>query len=71
MAVKRTVIRGVVKNGLVVPQGATPLPEGAAVDIVISQSTISTEAQAEFEAWERASDEAWTMIDQWEREDQP
>ena len=25
--------------------------------------------RAEFDAWERASDEAWAQIDQWEREE--
>ena len=35
MATERVVIPGVIKNGLVVPQGHVPLPEGAQVEIVI------------------------------------
>jgi hypothetical protein len=35
MATERTVIPGIVKNGMVVPQNDTPLPEGAHVDILI------------------------------------
>jgi hypothetical protein len=69
MATERTVIPGVVKNGLVIPRGNAPLPEGAAVEIVILPTEVASEWQAEFTAWERASDEAWAQIDQWEREE--
>jgi hypothetical protein len=62
MATQRWVIPGIVKNGLVVPQNETPLPEGAPVDILIGP--------AELAQWEQASDEAWTMIDQREAENQ-
>ncbi len=44
--------RGVVRGGVVVPDAGCELPDGTAV---------------EFGAWGRAGDEAWAMIDAWER----
>jgi hypothetical protein len=70
MPTERLVIPGVIKNGLVVPQGDAPLPEGAQVEIVIPALELTPELQAEFDAWERAGDEAWAQIDEWEREEQ-
>jgi len=71
METERVVIPGLVKNGVVVPQGTVPLPEGAQVEIVIPLRSpeLTPELRGEFEAWERAGDEAWGLIDQWERED--
>jgi len=68
MATERIVIPGIVKNGVVVPQNDTPLPDGAHVDIILGPADVSPALQAEFAQWEQASDEAWTMIDQWERD---
>ena len=70
MATDRLVIPGVVKNGLIVPQGHAPLPEGAQVEIVIPALDLPQELRAEFDAWERAGDEAWALIDQLEQEEQ-
>ena len=36
MATERVVIPGIIKDGLVVPQGPVPLPEGSQVGIIIS-----------------------------------
>jgi hypothetical protein len=69
MAAERLVIPGIVKNGLVVPQNDTPLPDGAHVDIVIGAADVPPELQAELAQWETASDEAWAMIDRWETEE--
>ena len=71
METERVVIPGLVKNGLVVPQGPLLLPEGAQVEIVIPSPSpeMTPELRAEFDAWERAGDEAWALIDQWEREE--
>lgn len=55
MAVERLIVSGVVKNGVVVPEDDVKLPEGVRVDILIPE--ISPELQAEFDAWEAASDE--------------
>jgi hypothetical protein len=46
------------------------LPEGAHVDIVLGPADVTPALRAEFEQWEKASDEAWAMIDQWEEADQ-
>jgi hypothetical protein len=70
MATQRLVIPGIVKNGLVVPQNDTPLPEGAHVDILIAAAEVTPALQAEYDQWEQTSDEAWAMIDQWEAEAQ-
>jgi len=69
MAPQRLVIPGILKNGLVVPQNDTPLPEGARVDILIGPAEMTPELPAELAQWEQASDEAWTMIDQREADD--
>jgi hypothetical protein len=69
MATQRLVIPGIVKNGLVVPQNDTPLPEGAHVDILIGAADVTPALQSEYDQWEKASDEAWAMIGQWEVED--
>ncbi len=61
------VIPGIVKNGVVVPQTDTQLPDGARVDIVLGPAEVTPELQAEFDQWEKASDEAWAMIDEWEK----
>jgi len=66
MATERLVIPGIVKNGVVVPQNDTPLPDGAHVDIVIGATDVPPALQGEWAQWETASDEAWAMIDWWE-----
>ena len=68
MATERLVIGGIVKNGVIVPEGDAQLPEGARVEIALSAVNVSPELKAELAAWERTSDEAWAMIDQWEDE---
>ena len=69
MATERLVIPGIVKNGLVVPQNDTPLPDGAHVDIILGPADMPPELQAELTQWEKASDEAWDMIDEWEADE--
>jgi len=46
VATKRVVIPGIVKNGLVVPQNDTPLPDGAHVDILIGPGDVTPALQA-------------------------
>ena len=69
MATKRIVIPGIVKNGLVVPQNDTPWPEGVHVDIHIGPADVPAELMSELDQWDKASDEAWAMIEQWEAEE--
>jgi hypothetical protein len=69
MVMERVVIPGIVKNGVVVPQNDTPLPDGTHVEIVMSPAEVPPELKAELAQWERASDEAWAMIDEWEAEE--
>ena len=70
MATERFVIPGIVKNGVVVPQNDTPLPDGTRVDILISPTDVTPALESELDQWDKASDEAWAMIDQWEVEEQ-
>jgi hypothetical protein len=69
MATERVVIPGIVKNGLVVPQSDTPLPDAAHVDILLGPADMPPALQSELAQWEKASDEAWDMIDNWEMEE--
>lgn len=64
---QQTVIPGIVRNGVVVPQTDVPLPDGARVGIVLEPVELTPELQAELSQWEAASDEAWAMIEQWEK----
>lgn len=67
MTTEPLVIPGVVRNGVVVPKGDVALPEGAEVQITFS-TAVPPDLQAEFNAWERLSDEAWDLITDWEKE---
>jgi len=69
MATERFVIPGIVKNGVVVPQNDIPLPDGAHVGILISPTDVTPALESELGQWDKASDEAWAMIDQWEAEE--
>ena len=69
MATERFVIPGIVKNGAVVPQNDPLLLDGARVDILISPTDVTPALEAELDQWNKASDEAWAMIDRWEAEE--
>ena len=70
MAVERAIVAGVVKNGVVVPEGNLRLPEGVSVDILMP--AVPAELQAEFDAWEAASDEDMLAFERMlEQERQP
>jgi predicted DNA-binding antitoxin AbrB/MazE fold protein len=69
MASERVVIPGIVKNGIVVPQNDIPLPDGAHVDILVGPADVTPELQAELDQWDKASEEAWSMIEPWEAEE--
>ena len=69
MSAKPPVWKGVVRNGVVVVDSPTPLPDGTEVEVTVTRHTFTPEEQAEFEMWEKLGDEAWAMIDEWEKED--
>ncbi len=54
---------GTVRNGVIVPEKGVRLPEGAVVKFVVQTLEFTPEERAEFEAWERLSDEASAQID--------
>jgi hypothetical protein len=68
-------VRGWVRNGVVILEPGSAIPDGAEVRVELVPEAergpipFTPEEQAEFDAWERLGDEAWAMIDQWERED--
>ncbi|HET6572843.1 MAG TPA: hypothetical protein VFG68_04515 [Fimbriiglobus sp.] len=64
-----THFRGVVRNGVIVPDAGVTIPEGTEVEFVIRPLEFTPEERAEFAGWEKLGDEAWDMIDQWEKED--
>lgn len=60
------VIEGYVKDGLVLP--ASPLPEGSRVEIRVAEAPKEDEAaqslEADFDAWNRASDKALELVEE-------
>ena len=65
----RASIPGIVRDGVVVPQTDAKLPDGTHVEIVIEPQSVTSELRDELAAWDRASDEAWATIGQWEAEE--
>ncbi|MCS6859830.1 MAG: hypothetical protein NZT92_05875 [Abditibacteriales bacterium] len=61
MAAERVIVSGVVRNGVVVPEGEAKLPEGVHVEILMP--VIPPELQAEFDAWEAANDEDFAAFE--------
>ena len=66
MVPERCVIPGIVKDEVAVPQHEMSLPEGIRVEILVRPADITTELELDLDRWEKASDEAWTIIDEWE-----
>ena len=69
MSAKSPVLKGVVRGGVVVLESSTALPEGTEVEITVAPIPFTPEEAAEFAGWEKLGDEAWGMIDEWEKED--
>jgi hypothetical protein len=63
MSESATQFRGVIRNGVVVLEPNAKLAEGTEVEVKITPIPFTPEERAEFEAWERLSDEAWAQID--------
>ncbi len=66
---KQSVLRGTVKNGVIVPEEGIHLPEGMLVKFIVQTLEFTPEEREEFAGWEQLGDEAWAMIDEWEEED--
>lgn len=67
-------MRGIVKDGVIVP--ASPLPEGAEVEIRLSETQtvvveMSANAQNEFEAWQQANADALNSVGKAAETEQP
>jgi hypothetical protein len=71
MITERLKIHGVVRGGVIVPDTQLALPEGTEVEIMFIPTELPQELQEEFAAWDRASDEAWALLETWEQEAQP
>ncbi len=61
-------IPGIVRDGVVVPQSDHRIPEETHVEIRLDPGKIPSDLRAEIEAWDKASDEAWTWIEAMESE---
>ena len=70
MSTDGRIIPGIVKNGVVVPQTNSELPDGAHVNIMLHPTEIPQELKDELEAWQRAGIQSWQTIDKWESEEQ-
>lgn len=62
-------LRGVVRNGVIVPVNGVALVEGAEVEFEVLPLPFSPKEREEFAPWEAMGDDAWAMIDEWEREE--
>jgi hypothetical protein len=69
MSASPTSFRGVVRDGVIVFASPYPLPDGTEVEITVTRHIFTPEEQAEFDAWDKLSDEALALIDEWEKED--
>ena len=63
MSIKLPVLKGVVRDGVVVLEPPSALPDGTLVQITVAPLPFSPEEAAEFAGWEKLSDEAWSQID--------
>jgi hypothetical protein len=64
-----TVLKGVVRDGVIVFEAPWPLPDGTEVEFVVTRHVFTAKEQAEFDALEKASDEDFRMILDLERQD--
>ena len=75
MGEKAALVRGWVRDGVVILQPGTPFPEGAEVRVEVVPEAergpipFTPEERAEFEGWDKLSAEAFQMIIDLEREE--
>jgi hypothetical protein len=63
------VLKGVVRDGVIVFEAPWPLPDGTEVEFTVTRHVFTPEERAEWEQWEQLSAEAWAMIEKWEAEE--
>jgi hypothetical protein len=68
MITERLKIHGVIRGGVIVPDSQLTLPEGTEVEISFLATELPQELQDELSAWDRASDAAWVLMEEWEQE---
>ena len=70
MSAKAPVLKGVVRDGVIVFEAPWPLPDGTEIEFKVTRHVFTPEEQAEFDAWERLSDEAFQMVFDLERQEE-
>lgn len=68
-SLKTVTLTGTVQDGVIVPDNGVKLPQGYVYELKQLTLEFTPEERAEFDAWERASDEAFQMILDLETED--
>jgi hypothetical protein len=68
MSTKPSPVKGIVRDGVIVFETPYPLPDGTEVEFTVTRHVFTAEEQAEFDGWDRLSDEAFQMISDLERE---
>ena len=63
MGESAALFRGIIRNGVIVLDSKIKLPEGSEVEVKVNPLEFTTEERAEWEGWEKLSDEAWSQID--------
>ena len=69
MSAKPPVLKGVVRGGVVVVEAPYQLPDGTEVEVTVTRHVFTPDERAEFEAWDKLSDEAFKPIIDLERLD--
>jgi hypothetical protein len=69
MSAKPPILKGVVRDGVILFEAPYPLPDGTEVEITVTRHVFTAEEQAEFDAWDKLSDEAFQTIQDLERQD--
>lgn len=69
MSATPPILKGVVRNGVIVFEAPYPLPDGTEVEFTVTRHVFTPEEAAEFAGWEKLSDEAFQMIHDLERQD--
>jgi hypothetical protein len=69
MSAKPPTLKGIVRGGVIVFEAPWPLPDGTEVEFTVTRHVFTPEEQSEFDALEKASDEALQMVLDLERQE--